>query len=98
MIDWSSISGFQWDHGNASKSETKHRVTREDVEQVFANEPLIVTNDHAHSSMEERFHALGQTDSGRTLHASFTVRGTLIRPISVRPMNRKERMIYEKAN
>ena len=98
MINWLSISGFQWDQGNAFKSETKHCVTKEEAEQMFANEPLIVTSDTAHSSSEDRFHALGPTDSGRMLHASFTVRGPLIRPISVRPMNRKERMIYEKAN
>ena len=98
MIDWALLSGFQWDGGNASKSETKHGVTREEAEQVFVNAPLIVTADAAHSASEPRFHALGHTDAGRLLHASFTVRGTLIRPISARPMNRKEKMIYEKAS
>lgn len=97
MIDWALLSGFQWDSGNVSKSETKHGATREEAEQVFANTPLIVTADAAHSAAEPRFHALGHTDARRLLHASFTVRGTLIRPISVRPMNRKEKMVYEKA-
>ncbi|MFV0338263.1 MAG: BrnT family toxin [Chthoniobacterales bacterium] len=97
MIDWHSIIGFQWDKGNASKSETKHGVTREEAEQLFTNEPLVVAEDAAHSEAETRFHALGQTDAGRQLHASFTVREALVRPISVRPMNRKEKAIYEKA-
>lgn len=97
-MDWASISGFQWDKGNASKSETKHAVTREEVEQVFVNSPLIVSEDAAHSGAETRYHALGRTDAGRLLHASFTLRGPLIRPISGRPMNRKERVIYEKAS
>jgi len=38
-------------------------------------------------------------DANRGLHITFTVRGngTLIRPISARDVNRKERPIYEQA-
>ncbi len=65
---------------------------------MFSNVPLLVVEDAAHGGEEMRFHALGHTDAGRLLHASFTLRGQLIRPISVRPMNKKERIVYEKAD
>ncbi|WP_353545247.1 BrnT family toxin [Sulfuriferula nivalis] len=52
-----------------------------------------------HSQGESRFHALGKTDEGRTLHITFTLRNASekIRVISARDMHKKERMIYEQA-
>jgi uncharacterized DUF497 family protein len=90
--------GFDWDVGNARKNE-KHGVSIAEVEQVFLNSPLILADDVKHSQQEPRFHALGRTDSDRWLHVAFTERGdgTLIRPISARDMNRKERPIYAQA-
>ncbi len=97
MLDCSSITGFEWDEGNSTKSETKHAVTRTEVEEVFVNAPLVVREDITHSKAEARWHALGCTNIGRLLHVTFTVRKNLLRPISARPMNRKERAIYEKS-
>ena len=99
MIDWHTIIGFQWDDGNASKSIEKHDVSKPEAESVFFNEPLLVVEDVAHSDEERRLHALGQTTSQRLLHITFTLReaGTLIRVISARPMHRKERDAYAKA-
>jgi uncharacterized DUF497 family protein len=56
-------------------------------------------DDIAHSQEEARYHALGRTDDDRQLHVTFTLRakGTLIRVISARDMNRKERVIYEQS-
>lgn len=98
MIDLESISGFDWDEGNARKNE-KHGVSTAEAEQVFFNQPLLLLEDGAHSRSEPRFHALGKTDVGRTLHITFTLRqsGALIRVISARDMHRKERAIYENA-
>jgi uncharacterized DUF497 family protein len=92
------IAGFDWDAGNAEKN-AKHGVARYEVEQVFANSPLLVAADEVHSQVEERFAALGITDEGRRLAIAFTFREehTRIRPISARPMNRKERVVYEEA-
>lgn len=96
MIDWTLISGFEWDIGNVRKSADKHGVSQTEVEQVFFNRPLLVLDDVLHSRDESRFHALGRTNAERYLHVSFTVRkqGTLLRVISARDMNRKERNIY----
>lgn len=99
MIDLRSITGFNWDDGNARKNE-KHGVSMAEAEQVFFNAPLLLLEDSAHSQQEPRLHALGKTDEGRNLHISFTLRqsGTWIRVISARDMHRKERVIYEQAD
>ena len=98
MIDWSRITGFDWDEGNEGKLATSGRgISTAEVEQLFTNEPLIISEDAMHSQTERRFHALGMTDETRHLFAVFTLRGdaTLIRPISVRDMNAKEQRRYE---
>lgn len=100
MIDLAKITGFDWDAGNARKSEDKHGVSMAEAEQVFFNTPLLMLEDTAHSQKEPRIHALGKTDDGRALHISFTLRsnGRQIRVISARDMHRKERTIYEQAS
>ena len=98
MIDWTKITGFDWDEGNTRKNE-KHGVTMAEAEQVFFNAPLLLLEDSGHSNLEPRFHALGITDDNRRLHITVTVRrnGEKVRVISARDMHRKERVIYEKA-
>lgn len=100
MIDLNKISGFDWDTGNARKSEEKHGVSMAEAEQVFFNTPLLILEDAVHSVKEIRIHALGKTDDGRALHITFTLRksGQLIRVISARDMHRKERVIYDQTS
>lgn len=97
MVDLERIEGFDWDEGNAAKNIEKHQVSRSEAEQIFFNDPLGVSEDVVHSVGEPRFHALGRTDTGRLLHVTFTLRNNakLIRVVSARPMNRKERARYE---
>lgn len=99
MIDLGRIAGFEWDDGNRRKNADKHDVSPAEAESLFLNDPLIVVEDEKHSGSEQRFNALGQTTQGRLLHVTFTLRqnGTLIRVISARDMNRKERKVYEQA-
>jgi uncharacterized DUF497 family protein len=96
MLDLARVEAFDWDDGNARKSEAKHSVSREEAEQVFFDESLIVAPDITHSATEERFHALGKTSGGRLLHVTFTLRaqGRLIRVISARDMSARERARY----
>ena len=98
MIALEQIVGFDWDEGNARKNQ-KHGVTTSEAEQVLFNIPLLVLDDFRHSHIEARYPALGVSDSGRSLHITFTLRQTetLIRVISARDMNRKERAIYEQS-
>ncbi len=91
-----SLEGFQWDEGNAVKNWERHEVSQAECEQLFLNRPIVVTTDEGHSKGERRFAALGHADSGRHLTIVFTVRGTLLRVISARPMSRRERGIYVK--
>jgi uncharacterized DUF497 family protein len=99
VLDLARIVGFDWDEGNARKSSDKHGVSQAEAEQVFANLPLGILQDLAHSQSEPRFQTLGQTSDGRYLHVTFTLRaeGTKIRVISARDMNRKEQARYEEA-
>lgn len=98
MIDLRKLTGFDWDDGNARKNQ-KHGVDGAEAEQVFSNVPVVILDDTQHSQLEARYHALGRTDGDRLLHVTFTLRlaETLIRIISARDMNRKERIIYEQS-
>ena len=89
--------GFEWDKGNLLKNWEKHGVSAPEREQIFFNRPLLTGSDEKHSQREARFYALGQTDTGRLLFIVFTVRNNLVRVISARDMNRKERKVYEKS-
>jgi uncharacterized DUF497 family protein len=97
MLTFSQVVGFEWDEGNSRKSSDKHSVSLAEAEQIFADPRVLTAPDEMHSHREPRFHALGITTTGRSLQATFTFReeGRKIRIISVRPMNRKERAIYE---
>ncbi len=61
MIDLDRVVGFQWDIGNSRKSTDGHGISQAEAEQVFANGPLLLVEDVAHSQLEPRFHALGVT-------------------------------------
>lgn len=88
--------GFQWDKGNSLKNWLKHGVTQREAEEVFFNKPLLLFEDEKHSEHEERVLAFGYANAGRCLVVAFTVRQNLIRVISARNMNNKERGAYGK--
>ena len=88
-------TGFQWDAGNSEKNWISHQVTKSECEQVFFNQPLIIGDDEKHSQNEKRYFTLGQTDNARLLFIVSTIRENLIRVISARDMNKKEREVYQ---
>jgi uncharacterized DUF497 family protein len=87
------IRGFDWDEDNLKKL-TKHGVSQEEAEDLFYSAPMIDEGAYEKKG-EKRYRCFGPTSSGRFLAAFFTIRRGLIRNISVRPMNRKERRVYE---
>jgi uncharacterized DUF497 family protein len=93
--EFKNVIGFQWDEANADKNRIAHYVENWECEQIFFNDPLLILDDPRHSAAEKRWAALGCTNSGRPLTVVFTKRGKLIRVISARDMNRKERRFYE---
>jgi uncharacterized DUF497 family protein len=91
-----ACTGFDWDESNAAKNWERHHVTPEEAEDVFFHDPFVLRSDPGHSRREKRYWALGKTARDRKLFVAFTVRGTLIRVISVRDMSRKENEEYQR--
>lgn len=88
---------FEWDEGNADKNWIKHKVFYKEAEEAFNNKPLYISLDEKHSKkFEKRLQALGKTNEDRLLFLAFTIRNNKVRVISVRPMSKKEKKVYEK--
>lgn len=87
------LTGFLWDVGNSTKNWERHKVTQAEAEEVFFNRPVFLMDAKAGTG-ERRYNVLGRTNIDRLLSVIFTVRRGLARPISARPMSRKERNAY----
>lgn len=88
---------FEWDEGNKNKSLKKHLVTPLESEEAFYGRFILPLGRQIYPTPNEaRFGILGRSDEGRNLFISFTIRNWKIRIISARPMNFKEKQIYEK--
>ena len=94
-LDFSNVTGFDWDKGNLNKNWHKHLVSSGECEEVFFNEPFFTYFDERHSILENRYYVLGETNEKRLLFIVFTIRKNLIRIISARDMNKSERKAYE---
>lgn len=90
-----NVEGFQWDKGNIEKNWLKHQVLHIECEQIFFKEPLIIADDSKHSQKEKRWFVLGRTEMDRKLFVVFTIKKNLIRVISARNMNKKEKRKYD---
>lgn len=103
MIDLSAIVGFEWG-ANTELLTAQNGVSTAEVEQVFFNTPLLLSDaaahSHSHSHNETPVHALGRTDEGRLLHITLTLRraGELIRVVAARDMHTQEQMFYAQAD
>lgn len=92
---FAQIIGFEWDSGNKSKNFISHKVTDEECEEVFFDQNKKILKDVLHSEQEERYILVGQTKKQRLLFLVFIIRKNLIRVISARDLNRKEKKLYE---
>jgi len=90
-MGWNAKVEFDLDAANI-KHLARHRITREDVEEVFENEPAIV--DYEFLGQEDRWSAVGATNCLRVLVIVFTVRGERIRPITGWVADRRTREEY----
>lgn len=92
------VLGFDWDEGNQEKCQ-KHGLTLADIEAFFHQESIFVAPDLQHSQLEQRYLAIGLSQTQRPMFVVFTLRdqgdGSLIRPISARYMHQREARRYE---
>ena len=87
---------FEWDKGNATKSNSKHGVNADEVESMFNTGLAAPLGRQVSPEVdEERLCIVGPTNVGRMLSVVFTIRDGRVRPISSRAANRKEKKLYE---
>lgn len=94
MLDLGKVQSFEWDKGNLDKSYAKHGITPNEAEEIFLDENLGVVKDIKHSQKEDRFIAIGKSFENKILFVVFTLRKNIIRIISARMANKKERRKY----
>lgn len=87
---------FEWDERKNRLNRRRHGVTFEEAKTAFADENGLLIDDPEHSAAEERFILLGLSADPRLLVVCHCYRhdGDVIRVISARRANRKERGIY----
>lgn len=82
-------ASFDWDDANLAHI-ARHGVRREEVEQAFANEPLVVIAVQRRSG-EDRVLCAGLTNAGRALQFVYTMRRGKIRVITAHTAKKKIR-------
>ena len=96
MRRFNKLVSFEWNRGNFNKNWLKHRITNKECEESFFDQNRKIYKDKLHSKDEERYVLLGKTKKDRLLFVCFTKRGTKIRVISARPLNKKKLRLYYK--
>jgi len=86
---------FEWDEEKAKANLKNHRVSFEEATTVFSDPFSITIPDPDHSTEEERYIDIGNSDRGRVLVVVYTERETTIRIISCRKATPTERRRYE---
>ena len=89
---------FEWDPRKSSTNRRKHGVGFEEASTVFTDEHALLIDDPEHSDGEDRFILLGLSASLRMLVVCHCYRESdeVIRIISARKANRKERETYNR--
>jgi len=89
------VTEILWLQQIVDKIEVKHHLTKEEVEEVFANKPQYRFVEQGNVEGEPLYAALGRTDAGRYVIALFIFKpGNRALIISGRDMDRKERKLY----
>ena len=88
---------FSWDTEKDKANQKKHGVSFQEAQTVFHDENARLIDDPDHSEDEERFILLGMSSKLRILIVCHCYRAddTLIRIISARKADKKERKQYE---
>jgi uncharacterized DUF497 family protein len=87
-----------WDSAKEAQNRRKHGVSFQEAETVFTDDHALLIDDPEHSDDEPRFVLMGLSSRLRTLvvvHA-YRATGDVIRLISARRADRRERAIYNR--
>ena len=91
------IIGIIWLQKIVEKLAKKHHITKDEVEQVFVNNPQYRFLEQGRIEGENVYSAYGRTNAGRYVTAIFIRKfGDLALIISARDMDKKERKQYGK--
>ncbi|HKC64380.1 MAG TPA: BrnT family toxin [Pyrinomonadaceae bacterium] len=91
------ITDIIWLTRFVEKIEHKHSVSRDEVEQIFANRPSFRFIEGGNVSGENVYRAIGKTDGGRYLTIFFIYkRGNRALVISARDCSAREKKSYGK--
>ena len=89
---------FEWDSKKAASNVKKHGVTFDEAATVFGDPLAVIFDDEDHSQDERREIIIGHSILGQLLLVSFTERDKMVvRIISARKANRRERKDYEES-
>ena len=86
---------FDWDQGKNQLNKTKHHIDFATAARVFSDENRLELYDDIHSTNEDRYITIGSVNGIITvLVVVYTERFDMIRIISARKANDKERKLY----
>jgi len=86
---------FEWDTDKAEQNIVKHGVPFEYATRVFLDSHYLDVEDERREYKEKRRIVLGMIE-GRLFVVEYTLRGALVRLISARKANDRERKQYDK--
>lgn len=89
---------FESDSKKANRNLGKLGVAFAEASTVFADPLAVTLSDVVRSIEEERFYTMGLSHRGRFLVVSHTYRSEMVRIISARTANSRERIMYETSN
>lgn len=85
---------FEWDPEKSEQNRRKHGFSFGDVTGVFADEQRVTFADARQDYGEDRWITFGLIE-GRLFAAAYTLRGDVVRIISARKANSRERRRYD---
>ena len=91
------IDDFLWLPAIVEKLLVKHRVSQEEVEEVFFDLPRYRHVESGRRTGEAVYSAMGQTDAGRYVITFFILKeANTALILSARDMDKNERRLYER--
>jgi uncharacterized DUF497 family protein len=89
------MDAFEWEEAKAASNFRKHGISFNEAMTVFEDRLQLTIDDPDHSIQEDRYLTMGLSSSRRLLVVSHTDYGGVVRIISARKANRRERKDYE---